>query len=1110
MPVYNLKPTHTECFDKALEKFQPETPEDNLRKCSIEFITYDSDESLLTFRLNLQDNISNQAELFLKKALAEIFPGYKEVRLSYRKKETPSFPTVKPTAEKATPQQKKNSSSQRAIMISELADFEGKQVTIYGEITQIEKIETKSGTSFIKLDVYDFTDSICVKTFKKDNFSSEKGDFVMVRGKVEFDKFEQEQVILAQRIEASEPAKRVDTAPEKRVELHMHSKLSAMDGMSDIGEIVATAREFGHKAIALTDHGVVQGYPDFYEKAREAGLKPIFGMEGYLIDDSDKKSDLKSARRNHINILVKNRTGLKNIYKLVSYSHLDDFYKKPRIRKSLLLSHREGLLLGTACEAGELTRAYLESPENTDRLRSIAGFYDFLEIMPKSNNLFLIREGKLHSEQDLERMNQAFFQLALDTGKLCVATGDSHYIHPHDAINREIIQFTQGYEESSNQAGLFFRTTDEMLAEFNYLGEEMSRLAVIVNPALIAAQIEEIAPIPKGFYPPKIANAEEELKKIVYENARMRYGDKLPEIVAKRLEKELTPICKHGFSDLYYIAHKIVKFSVNRGYQVGSRGSVGSSFVAAMADITEVNPLPPHYLCMDCGYSDFEHGIAVECGADLPDRNCPKCGVRCQKEGFLIPFEVFLGFEGDKVPDIDLNFSGEIQAEVHRYTESLFGANKSFKAGTINTFQDKAVKACIDKYVREKGIPLRKAEVRRLINECVGIKRTTGQHPGGIIVLPEDKEIFDFCPVQHPADDKGKQVITTHFDYHVMDKQLVKLDLLGHDNPTIIKMLEETTGLKADQIPLDDRETLKLFQDVKTLGVPEFGTSFVRQVLEDVKVKNFGDIVRVCGLTHGTDVWLNNAKNLVEKGKEFSSVITMRDDILKYLVSMKLPEKTAFEIMEFVRKGKFNKLKPEQIALMQENGVPEWYIESCRKIKYLFPKAHAVAYAVASFRIAYYKVHHPLAFYSTYFSIRPDVFDYESVICGREGIRKKINYISTLSKEEKTKRYEDLSGILEVAFEMCERGFDFLPISLESSDSNQFIVRNEGLTCPFSALDGVGSQAAINIVEAKKEKPFSSVEDLQIRAKLNNTVIEHLKKAHVFRDLPETEQLCFF
>lgn len=1003
----------------------------------------------------------------------------------------------------------KNISSSNIVYLSEVEAYEGKNIYVKGMIFHIDIKTLKNSNKYlIMFDITDFHDSISVKLFSnKATFDFKKRDWVIVNGKLGYDKYAGELILTAFEVNKTDSCVRKDTYPEKRVELHLHSKMSAMDGLSNIKDIIDTVKIFGHKAVALTDHGVAHGFPEFYDRALKANIKPIFGVEGYMVDDMVKGFNLKKARRYHINILVKNKEGLKNLYKLISISHLEDFYKKPLMRKTHLIDMRNGLLYGTACEAGELIQAYINGADD-EKLLEIAEFYDFIEVMPKSNNMFMVRKNILKSVKDLENMVRKLYEIAKKGKKMCVATGDSHYIHPHDAISREIIQHTQGYEEANLQADLYFRTTDEMIKEFSYLGEDIAKEIVINNPNKLVDEIEEFAPIPDGFYPPKIDGAEEKLVELVYKNAKKYYGDPLPDIVRKRIEKELKPIHENGFAVLYYIAHLIVKKSLEMGYQVGSRGSVGSSLVATMAEITEVNPLPPHYLCENCHYSEFVDDINFECGADLPDKKCPKCGNGyLSKNGFRIPFEIFMGFKGEKVPDIDLNFSGDIQTNIHKYAESIFGKEHSFKAGTISTFQERAALASIEKYLKDNNIVKRKAEIRRLVLECTGVKRTTGQHPGGIIVVPEDKEVFDFCPVQHPADDKSKEVITTHFDYHVMDKQLVKLDLLGHDNPTIIKMLEDLTGIDASQIPLDDSETLKLFKTSKTIGIPEFGTSFNRRVLDVVKVKNFGDIVKVCGLTHGTNVWNNNAEELIREGKDFSKIITMRDDILNYLSSIGVEDTIAFKIMETVRKGK--PLSEEQIEIMRKHNVPNWYIESCRKIQYLFPKAHAVAYSMMAFRIAYFKAHYPLEFYATYFTIRPDVFDYFTVLKGQNSIRLRMRQLD--NQLDKSARDKSLISILEVALEMCERGFKFLPIKLNESDSKAFeVVKDIGLLCPFASLEGVGEKAALAIVKAREDKKFSSIEDLQIRAKLNKTVISTLKQADILKDLPETEQMTIF
>jgi len=1110
MAKFILRPSNFDIINNFADSDNIDNSQKDIIKNSmLEHVEVDTKSESILFVLRSKEMFTKKTEQDLIDKIMEVLPGYSKIK--FKCNINNSLAVEKPirriSSEKTKKQQIRKG---KYIFIKDIDKFIDKNIVIQGKVFGLESKDIKGGKKLHKFCLYDGTDSISAKLFSKKDLNFDNNDWISCSGKVEYNNYEKDLEVFITGIKKSSPPKRTDNSIEKRIELHAHSKMSAMDGLSDISKLVETAKNFGHTALALTDHGVVQGFPEFYKHCKKNGIKPIFGMEGYLVDDTSSDfENIKKSKSYHINILAKNRKGLRNLYYLVSMAHLNDFYRRPRIRKSLIIENREGLLLGTACEAGELFQAYLKDPSNNEKLKKIAEFYDFIEIMPKSNNAFLIRNKVFESDKDLEEVSKRFYNIAKELGKFCVATGDLHFVNPEDSFNREIIQYTQGYEESGSQAELYYKTTEEMLEEFSYLGDDISREVVIEAPKKISDMIEELQPVPDGFYPPRIEGAEEKLKKMVYDNAFKKYGNPLPKIVQNRIEKELRPICSNRYSDLYYIAYKIVNYSIQKGYQVGSRGSVGSSLVANLAEITEVNALPPHYVCPKCKYFELQDYPEIECGADLPDKDCPKCSSKMKKDGYRIPFEVFMGFKGEKVPDIDLNFSGEIQTEAHKFAESIFGADHSFKAGTISTFQEKAVKACLDKYLQEKNVMKRKAEVKRIIGECVGVKRTTGQHPGGIIVLPEGNEIYEFCPVQHPADDKSKKVITTHFDYHVMESQLVKLDMLGHDNPTIIKMLEDLTGLDASKIPLDDKDTLLLFEKVKTLGIPEFGTSFVRQVLSDVIPKTFGDIVRICGLTHGTDVWLNNAKELVASGVKFSQIITMRDDILNFLQQKGIDDSIAFKIMETVRKGR--KLSDEQLKVMKDNNVPEWYIESCEKIKYLFPKAHAVAYSTMAFRIAYFKVHYPLAFYAAYFSIRPDVFDYKSMTSGVDSIKSKMNYLKNLPMGELSARDKELRTTLEIALEFCEHGFEFFPLDLYRSDSNAFImIKDKGLLCPFSAMEGIGTQAAINVIKARDKKKFSSIEDLGIRAKLNKSVIESLRESGALKGLPETEQMNLF
>ncbi|WP_418790188.1 PolC-type DNA polymerase III [Phosphitispora sp. TUW77] len=1198
---------------------------------------------------------------------------------------------------------------------------EEKSIVTRGKITSTDIRQLKSGRTLVSFDITDFTDSIAVKFFEDEKDAGrvsgalERGTWVKVRGPLQQDKFSQELTIMAKDINLSQDEPRSDNAPEKRVELHLHTKMSAMDGISGISEVVAKAAAWGHPAVAITDHGVVQAYPDAYEAGKKHGIKIIYGMEGYLVDDGEpivvrsqpgdleetefvvfdlettgfspnvneiieigavklknrrisdrfarfvkpkdgipvniqrltgilpemvadaagieavlpefmdfvgdavlvahnagfdtgflsvslsnmsgcslansvfdnlglaralfpklKNHKLKNLaaefgvtlenhhravddaeataaiflklleqlrsrninrldevntlvkhinfdklRTYHVMILVKNETGLRNLYELVTLSHTKYYYRHPRIPRSELIKRREGLLIGSACESGELISSYLDGADK-EKLERIASFYDFLEIQPTGNNEFLIRQGRVNGIEFLQNMNRDIMEIGSRLDRPVVATCDVHFLEPADSLYRRILMAGQGFEDADNQAPLYFRTTDEMLEEFCYLDAGKANEVVVTNPLMIADWIEEIKPMPDDFFPPKINGAEEQIRKMTWDTVKSVYGDPLPEIVQKRVDKELNSVINNGFAVLYLIAHKLVKKSNADGYLVGSRGSVGSSFVATMTGITEVNPLPPHYVCPECRHSEFITDGSYGSGADLPDKNCLGCGTKYKKDGFDIPFEVFLGFEGDKVPDIDLNFSGEYQPIAFKYTEELFGEGYAFRAGTIGTIAEKTAYGFIRKYLEERGITRRKAETDRLVTGCTGVKRTTGQHPGGIMVIPHDMNVHQFTPLQYPADDKKSGVLTTHFDYHSISGRIVKLDILGHDDPTVIKMLEDLTGIDAKTIPLDEPETMKIFSGVEVLGVtpeqigsnvgsfaiPEFGTKFVRQMLEDTEPKTFSELVRISGFSHGTDVWLNNAQDLIREGTcKLSEAISARDDIMIYLIHKGLEPKRAFKIMEAVRKGKG--VKPEDEQYMRAFEVPDWYIESCNKIKYMFPKAHAVAYVMMAYRIAYFKVHYAEAFYATYFTVRADEFDADIVVQGPPCIRQKIHEIESRGNDVSAKE-KNLLTILEVALEMYERGIKMLRVSLEESQADKFLITDDGILPPFAALQGLGEIAARNIVKARSEKPFTSVEDLRVRSKLSKTVIEIMLNHGCLYGLPESDQMALF
>jgi DNA polymerase-3 subunit alpha (Gram-positive type) len=821
-------------------------------------------------------------------------------------------------------------------------------------------------------------------------------------------------------------------------------------------------------------------------------------------------------------MIAKTQEGMKNLYKLVSEAHIDNFFKRPRTKKSRLMEMREGIIIGGACEAGEIYRSVLDG-RNDEEIKKIMEFYDYVEIQPIANNAYLIEKGSVKDEEELKDINRKIYNLAKECNRPTVATGDVHFLEPHDEAFRRIIMAGQGFSDADKQAPLYFKTTEEMLKEFSYLGSDIAKEVVIKNPVAIAESVEILKPIPDETYPPKIEGADDEIRNMTLNKVHSIYGDNLPEVVQKRLDKELNSIINNGYAVLYLIAQKLVAKSLADGYLVGSRGSVGSSFVATMSDITEVNGLPPHYVCPNCKKSEFFLDGSVSSGADLPDKDCPDCGAHYIKDGHDIPFETFLGFEGDKEPDIDLNFSGDNQGVIHRYTEVLFGKGYVFKAGTIGTVAEKTAYGFVKKYLDERGIMVPQAEVERLTLGCTGIKRTTGQHPGGIMVVPNDNEIYNFTPIQRPADDATSDVITTHFDYHSISGRLLKLDILGHDDPTVLRMLQDLTGVDPKSIPLNDPKVISLFTSPEALGVtkeelgcevgsyglPEFGTKFVRQMLVDTKPQSFSDLVRISGLSHGTDVWLNNAQYFIKEGyTTLKDCISTRDDIMVYLIYAGLEPKLAFTIMESVRKGKG--LTDDFVKAMKENNVPDWYIESCRRIKYMFPKGHAVAYVMMAVRVAYFKVYYPEAYYATYFTVRgADDFDAELICKGESAVKAKLDELYELGNKA-TVKDKGLITVLELSYEMYKRGFNLLKVDLYKSDATKFILEKEGLRPPLSALQGVGVNAAKSIAEARKNGEFISKEDLRIRSKVSKTVIETMSIHGCLEGMSETNQLSLF
>ena len=1022
----------------------------------------------------------------------------------------------------------------------ELSDFIGSKETpvIEGEVFKIDNIPIKNGRVLVTILIASKVRTFCLKSFISNEKLAEidenlkNGDMIRARGAIEYDTYEHESVMMAKAVKKVKKTFKEDTYPNgRRVELHCHTKMSDNDGFNDAADIVKTAALWGQPAVAITDHGVVQSFPDaMSEASRQAGLgneiKVIYGLEGYLYPDENAKDeegniDIKKGRTYHIIILAKNQVGLKNIYKLVSMSHIDYFYKRPRIPRSVLQEYREGLIIGSACEAGELYQAVLEG-KSDEELEEIASFYDYLEIQPLGNNRFLVEEGKVRDENGLIDLNLKILHIGDRLGKLTVATTDSHYPTRESSIYRNIIMQGIGFRDTPSDS-LYLRTTAEMMEEFTYLGDRAEEV-VITNTNRIADMIEDVRPIPAEKCPPKIEGSEEKLTESCYAKAKSIYGDPLPEDVAERLEVELNSIISNGYAVMYIAAQMLVEKSNSDGYLVGSRGSVGSSFAATMAGITEVNPLPPHYVCPECKkyIRQDELGYTYDTGYDMPEKNCPDCGARMIKQGLNIPFATFLGFTGNKEPDIDLNFAGEYQPVAHRYVGEIFGDENVFKAGTVATIAEKTAYGYVKHYVDDNHIKASKYDVDYLVQGCTGVKRTTGQHPGGIIVVPADHEIYEFCPIQKPANKRDTDVVTTHFDYHKIEANLLKLDILGHDVPQMIRHLQVMTGVDPMEIPLDDPKTISIFTSLDelhiknenyrfthgTYAIPEFGTNFTRQMLDDIKPDTVEALIKMSGFSHGTDVWTNNAQDLIRnKTATISEVISCRDDIMTFLISKGLDNADAFKIMEIVRKNRV--LSEEQLNNMKEHGVPDWYIQSCETLKYMFPRAHAAAYVMMSIRMAWFKVNYPEAFYAAWFSSKVDNFDAEIVGKDISVVEHKMDEISKLGNNATAKEKEHLI-VYEVIYEAMSRGYEFAEPTLEDAQARRFGVVDGKIMLPFNAINGLGDTAAESLVEAYKQGAFNTLDDVRNRTKLSNTNIDDLKRHGLFEGVPESAQMTIF
>ena len=1024
---------------------------------------------------------------------------------------------------------------------------EVKNIVLEGEVFAPQANKLKSGAYILLLKFADKTNGIACKKFfaargktTQEDIDAEverilkaigKGCSVRIQGKIEYDKFISDYVLFIDSMERRSVPQREDTAQVKRVELHAHTKMSALDAVVPPKVLVETAARWGWPAVAITDHGVVQAFPEAMNTARAlkkkgTDIKIIYGMEGYLLDKPD------DARAHHIIFLAQNKTGLYNLYKLVSLSHIRYFRGtkkrgRPCVPRAVLQQYRTGIIVGSACEAGELIRSIVAGRPD-EELEEIAKFYDFLEIQPIHNNDFLKIDDRfpIHTDEDLRDINRKVDALAKKLDKMLIATCDVHFLNPEDAVYRAMLQKANGYRDAERQPPLYLRTTDEMLAEFDYLGAERAYECVVTNPRKIADMVEHFLPIPDELYAPTVPGADREIQEMAYARARKLYGENLPQIVSDRLELELKPILRYGFAALYIIAQRLVKKSNDDGYLVGSRGSVGSSFVATMIGVTEVNPLPPHYRCRHCQYNKFIDDGSVGSGFDLPPLDCPVCGTPLTKDGHNIPFAVFLGFNGDKVPDIDLNFSGDYQPVAHKYTEVLFGKMNVFRAGTISGLQDKNAYGYAMHYYEDQGETKGRPYIEHMMRGCMGVKATTGQHAGGIMVVPRDMDVHYFTPIQRPANNMESDTLTTHFDYHSISERLVKLDILGHDDPTVIKMLEELTHRDPETIPFDDPATMSIFTSTEALGIspeelganmgtygiPEFRTSFTQKMIDDSNPDCFADLVRISGFSHGTNVWLGNAQDLIKAGTStLKDAISARDDIMNYLMQHNVDPLLSFKTMENVRKGKG--IAADVVEKLRAGGIPEWYIESCQKIKYLFPRAHATAYVMMGYRIAFCKVHYPLAYYAAYFSIRADEFDANIIAKGKTAVKAAIDALNAEAREHRGKldnKKQDILIVLQLAWEMYLRGFSCDPVDLYASDAEKFILRENSLLPPFTALPGMGQKAAQAIVEARQYGRFISVEDLAARAHVPAPAIDILRAHGCLDGMMESNQVELF